>query len=305
MFHAPVLCEEAVALLKISAGGTYLDATVGGGGHAEKILMSLAGRGRLFCCDRDNEALEEARRRLLPFRESVEFLHAPFDAAPGKLRALGVTQVDGVLMDLGISSHQLDEERRGFSFRGDAPLDMRMDAAQDLSAWHVVNTYEEQRLADVLWRYGEERHSRRIARRIVQKRPVETTGGLREVVASGVAGPHLVKTLARVFQAIRIEVNGELDRLTRFLEDLPDFLAPGGRLVVIAYHSLEDRIVKDFMRREAAVLPPRALLPGAGTPGRLVLVTKKPLVPSDAEIGANPRARSAKLRAAERSRADE
>lgn len=304
MYHAPVLCEEAVAFLNVRRSLTYLDGTVGGGGHAERICELLTGGGRLLCVDRDAEALEAAQRRLARFGSRVQFIHAPFDTLRGDIRALGIESFAGILLDLGVSSHQLDEDRRGFSFRMDAPLDMRMDPRQELSAWHVVNTYEEERLADVLWRFGEERFSRRIARRIMSQRPLNTTGELREVASGAVAAAHRVKSLARVFQALRIEVNGELDRLARFLREVPELLQPAGRLVVISYHSLEDRIVKEFMRGEAT--PPRQpeLLPAREVPVRFRLVTKRPVVPTEEECAANPRARSAKLRVAERTAVD-
>jgi len=300
MYHAPVLCKEAVTFLNIRSSLTYLDGTVGGGGHAEQICELLTGGGRLLCVDRDAEALAAAHKQLARFGSRTLFLHAPFDTLSGDIRALDIQCFAGILLDLGVSSHQLDEERRGFSFRTDAPLDMRMDPRQEQSAWHVVNTYDENRLADVLWRFGEERHSRRIARRIVERRPLNTTGDLRKVTSGAVGSAHRVKTLARVFQALRIEVNGELDRLARFLGEVPDLLQPGGRLVVISYHSLEDRIVKEFMRGEA--IPPRqpGFLPVDEIPVRFRLVSRKPIVATEQEIAENPRARSAKMRVAER-----
>jgi len=300
MYHAPVLCEEAVAFLNVSGSRTYVDGTVGGGGHAEKICERLAGDGRLICVDRDVEAIAAARKRLAAFSARLTFVHAPFATLAAELAALNIGKVAGVLLDLGVSSRQLDEGSRGFTFRADAPLDMRMDGRQALSAMEVVNTYEHARLADVLWRFGEERHSRRVAREICRRRPVRTTGALREAVAAAVGGAFAVKSLARVFQAIRIEVNGELDQLESLLSATPFLLAEGGRLVVISYHSLEDRIVKDFMRRESTPAPGRALLPATPGPVRFRLVTRKAVVPGPGEVEQNPRARSAKMRVAER-----
>jgi 16S rRNA (cytosine1402-N4)-methyltransferase len=305
MFHAPVLCDEAVDALVVEGAWTYVDGTVGGGGHALRVGERLGAAGRLICFDADADALAEARTRLASLGDRVTFVHANYSAIGEILRQSGAAPLGGVLLDLGVSSHQVDAGPRGFSFRADEPLDMRMDRRQALSARDVVNGYEETRLADVLWRFGEERMSRRIARRIVARRPLETTGALRDAVASVAGGPHLVKSLARVFQALRIEVNAELDHLAATLEQLPSLLRPGGRIVVIAYHSLEDRLVKDFFRREAAthepsgnrLLPDRALVP------RLRVVTRKPVVASEEEVERNPRARSAKMRVAERTEA--
>jgi 16S rRNA (cytosine1402-N4)-methyltransferase len=300
MFHAPVLCEEAVAFLNISGSRTYVDGTVGGGGHAAVICGRLAGGGRLICVDRDEQAVAAARARLAAYAASVSFVHAPFGTLPDRLAALGIGRIAGLLLDLGVSSHQLDDGARGFTFRADAPLDMRMDARQGVSALEVVNGYTPEHLADILWRYGEERFSRRIARRICERRPVRTTGELREAVSSVIGGAHAVKSLARVFQAIRIEVNGELDQLERLLAATPAMLEEGGRLVVITYHSLEDRIVKDFMRRESTPAPGQAFLPVVAGPVRFRQVTKKAVVPAAGEVERNPRARSAKMRVAER-----
>jgi len=300
MYHAPVLPEEAVAFLNISGSRTYVDGTVGGGGHAVLICERLTEGGRLICVDRDEQALAAARARLAKFADRVTFVHAPFGAVAERLAALGVGRVAGLLLDLGVSSHQLDDGARGFTFRTDAQLDMRMDARQGLSALEVVNTYDAGRLADILWRYGEERHARRIARRICDRRPIGTTGDLRDAVASVTGGAHAVKSLARVFQAIRIEVNGELDQLEEVLTATPGLLAENGRLVVISYHSLEDRIVKEFLRRESTPPPGLPLLPSVPGPVRFRQITRKPVVPSAQEMAKNPRSRSAKLRAGER-----
>jgi 16S rRNA (cytosine1402-N4)-methyltransferase len=304
MYHAPVLCEEAVASLNITGSDTYVDGTAGGGGHAERICERLEANGRLICVDRDAEAITAARERLARYAARVTFVHAPFGTLAGELRALGIGRVAGLLLDLGVSSRQLDDGGRGFTFRADAPLDMRMDRRQGLGALEVVNNYDESRLAEILWRYGEERFSRRIAREICRRRPVRTTGELRDAVSAAAGGAHAVKSLARVFQAVRIEVNDELEQLQELLETTPSLLAAGGRLVVIAYHSLEDRIVKEFLRRESTPPPGRALVPDEPGPVRFRLIGRKAVVPGAEEVRANPRARSAKMRVAERTEHD-
>ncbi len=301
-YHAPVLCDEAIDALLSDPGLTYLDGTVGGGGHAERVCGLLSAKGRLLCFDLDEEAIRFASRRLARFGDRVVFVRANFREMKAELRRIGVDRVGGVLLDLGVSSFQLDEGPRGFSFRSDEELDMRMDRRQQLTARDVVNEYSEEALADILFRYGEERLSRRIARRIAGRRPLRTTGDLSAAVESAVGARFLVKTLARVFQALRIEVNGELDNLSAGLTSALDVLAPGGRLVVVAYHSLEDRIVKEFFRKEAAVVIPSGhkLVPDAPRNPRLRILTPRPVQPSAAEVERNPRARSARLRAAER-----
>jgi len=302
VYHIPVLCREAVDFVVTETGGTYVDGTVGGGGHAEEICSRLRGPGRLLCLDADEEALTSARTRLARFAERTFFVHTNFRNLRAAMAEVGWTRAHGVLLDLGVSSHQLDAPARGFTFREDEQLDMRMDRRQPLTAAELVNTREEQELARLLWEYGEERHARRIARRLVAQRPITTTGALRDVVASAVGGQYLIKSLARVFQALRIAVNGELESLRSVLADAVDCVVPGGRIVVLAYHSLEDRIVKEFFRSESTVQTPRGVPvpPGHEPEPRLHLLTRKPIVPSEEETARNPRARSAKLRAAER-----
>jgi 16S rRNA (cytosine1402-N4)-methyltransferase len=301
-FHIPVLCTEAVDALVVDAEGCYVDGTVGGGGHAEEICKRLRGDGNIICLDADAEALASARLRLQQYAERTTFLHTNFGELAGALQRLHVSLINGLLLDLGVSSHQFDEPERGFSFRGDERLDMRLDQRQLQTAWDIVNTADEKVLASLLWEFGEERQSRRIARHIIAARPVDTTGELRAVVEGAVGGRFLVKTLARVFQALRIAVNHELERLRGVLAQAVDVMAPGGRLVVISYHSLEDRIVKEFLRSESQA-PMDARNPfarGAAPEGHLRLVTRKPVIPTDGEIARNPRARSAKMRIAER-----
>jgi 16S rRNA (cytosine1402-N4)-methyltransferase len=234
--------------------------------------------------DVDEEAIRHATLRLGGTSSRVTFVRANFNNMQAELKLLGITGVNGILLDLGVSSFQLDNSDLGFSFRADGHIDMRMDRRQTTTGWDIVNTYREEDLRTILWKFGEERHGRRIARRIVASRPIDSTVRLRDVVGSAVGGRYLTKTLARVFQAIRIEVNRELESLERILQTSLSFLKPEGRIVVISYHSLEDRIVKTFFRSHAADLE---------------ILTKKPITVSDQEIEVNPRSRSAKMRVAE------
>jgi len=301
-FHIPVLCQEAVDALVTDPDGTYVDGTIGGGGHAETICARLSGPGLLIGLDADEDALAEARVRLAPAGKRVLLAHANFGNLRSVLDESGIGFFHGLLLDLGVSSYQLDAPVRGFSFREDEPLDMRLDRRAPFTARDLVNERSEQELADILWQYGEERQSRRIARRIVTARPIDTTGALRDVVASVVGRQFLNKSLARVFQALRIEVNAELENLKRVLPEAVRRLHPGGRIVVIAYHSLEDRIVKEFFR--SASTPPEsqypALLPQPTVMVPLRVLTRKPVVPAETETALNPRARSAKMRVAEK-----
>jgi 16S rRNA (cytosine1402-N4)-methyltransferase len=301
-YHEPVLCAEALRYLLTDNDGIYVDATVGGGGHAEAICRQLGLRGKLIGFDADVDAIVEAEKRLLPYAPQVTLIRDNFRSMIDALASRGIGNVEGVLFDLGVSSFQLDSAEKGFSFRADDVLDMRMDRRQGLRAWEVVNTYPEERLAQVLREFGEEHGARRIARAIVRQRPVETTGALRTVVEQCVGGRFLMKSLARVFQALRIEVNDELAGLAKALGDVPGLLKPGGRCVVIAYHSLEDRIVKDFFREEASdrIRSAHKYLPDEPRAPRLEILMKKPVTADEAERTRNPRARSAKLRAAAR-----
>jgi 16S rRNA (cytosine1402-N4)-methyltransferase len=304
-FHEPVLRDETLQHLFTIPGGTYVDCTVGGGGHAAALCARLDRSGRLICFDADAEALEQARVRLASCPSRVEFVHENYRHLAAVLRRLGAGPVQGILFDLGVSSHQLDETSRGFSFRSDAPLDMRMDRRASFTARELVNTASAEELEVVIREYGEERFARRIARAIVRARPLETTGALRDSVAGAVRGPMLTKTLARVYQALRIAVNDELRGLGEALRGAVDTLAPGGRIVVIAYHSLEDRIVKELFRGASATYVRAAvpMLPDTPVEPRLRVLTRRPVVPGEAETAANPRARSARLRAAERTTA--
>jgi 16S rRNA (cytosine1402-N4)-methyltransferase len=298
-FHEPVLLHEALQLLLTDPAGIYVDATAGGGGHAAALARNLVAGGRLICFDADEEALRTARVVLAG--TPAELRQANFRNLRQELATLDIHRVTGLLFDLGVSSRQLDDPERGFSFRADEPLDMRMDSRQSLSGRQVVNDYGEGRLADIVFQYGEERHSRRIARNIVQARPLETTGDLRDAVAAAIGhGPFLVKSLARVFQAVRIEVNGELAALAQALRDGTALLSPGGRMVVISYHSLEDRQVKEWFRQESRAVPLGPPPMAAMSSPRLRTLTRKPITPGVEELRLNPRSRSAKLRAAER-----
>jgi 16S rRNA (cytosine1402-N4)-methyltransferase len=301
-YHEPVLAEETLALLITDRDGTYVDGTVGGGGHAEKICEHLGPRGRLIGIDADADAIEASRIRLERFGSRVTLIRANFRHIVSELGTRGVQQLAGIVLDLGVSSHQIDQTERGFSFRADGKLDMRMDSRRPVSAYEVVNSYSQERLEAVLREYGEERAARRIVRSLIRARPVATAGELNGVIERCVGGRYLTKSLARVYQAIRIEVNGELESLREALVSVPDLLLPGGRCVVIAYHSLEDRIVKEFFREEAADRIPshNKLVPDLPRSPRLEILTRKPVTATEQEIARNGRARSAKLRAAER-----
>jgi 16S rRNA (cytosine1402-N4)-methyltransferase len=303
-FHVPVLLSETIELLRPRSGGTYLDGTLGGGGHAEAILEASSPDGRLIGLDRDPAAINEARRRLAHFGNRVELHNESFaevDRTPGLERGM----LDGALLDLGVSSAQIDDKARGFSYRQDAPLDMRMGPrGEPVREW--LSRAEFSEIQRILREYGEERHSHRIARVIVREReraPIDTTGRLREVVESAVpASGHPLKSVARVFQALRILVNDELGALASGLDLYVTALRPGGRLVVIAYHSLEDRMVKLTFRELASdcVCPPDFPICRCDKRSEVDVLTKRPVVPSAREIQANPRARSARLRAAEK-----
>ncbi|HXV20586.1 MAG TPA: 16S rRNA (cytosine(1402)-N(4))-methyltransferase RsmH [Desulfuromonadales bacterium] len=306
--HLSVLPEEVLALLDPVPGGIYLDGTVGGGGHARLILEASAPDGRLIGLDRDPSALRKAAEVLAPFGDRVVLRHRNFSEATGVLTELGINGLDGMLLDLGVSSHQLDEASRGFSFRGEAPLDMRMDPTHGPTAADLVNTAAAEELTRIFREYGEERWAGRIARRIVQVRqqhPLTTTRQLAELVRDTVPGgkaPARIHPATRVFQALRIQVNQELEHVSRGIAEAIVLLKPGGRLVVISFHSLEDRIVKRFFQEEAkgCICPPRLPACVCNHRPRLELLTRKGVRATDAEVEANPRARSAVLRAVRR-----
>jgi 16S rRNA (cytosine1402-N4)-methyltransferase len=290
--HEPVLTSEVLRFLAPAGRGLIVDCTVGLGGHTRALLE--AGASRVLGLDRDRDALGAARHALAAYEDRVELVHADYRDIEDVLDARGIERIDGALADLGVSSMQLDAEGRGFSFRRDEPLDMRMDRSAGPTAADLVNTAGERDLADAIWRFGEERFSRRIARRIVEARgraPIATTGTLAEIVrrAIPVRGHQRIDPATRTFQALRIWVNRELDGLDTFLRAAARRLRAGARLVVISFHSLEDRIVKHTFR---------AL--GEREAGIVTVLTRRPVVPDDEERERNPRARSAKLRAAER-----
>ena len=301
--HTPVMVEEALDALAVQPGGLYVDGTLGGGGHAEAVLEVASPGGLLLGIDADPSALAVARARLARFGDALLLMEGNFRDLASICRAHGFAPVHGVLLDLGLSSLQLSDEARGFSFQTEAPLDMRFGPQQSLTAADIVNTYSEQELAALLWRFGQERHSRAIARRIVRERPLGTTLELARVVQKAVGGGRLrIHPATRTFQALRIVVNAELENLTLALDQARDLLGHGGRLVVISYHSLEDTIVKDFLRREArdCVCPPDTPVCICGHKATLRPVTRGALRPHPAEVAVNPRSRSARLRAAER-----
>jgi 16S rRNA (cytosine1402-N4)-methyltransferase len=294
------LLAETLALLAPRSGGRYCDATLGLGGHAEAVLDASAPDGRLYAFDRDVDALDAARVRLARFGDRVSFHHAPFSRAAAVLKSEGALPVDGCLADLGVSSPQLDRAERGFSFKRPGPLDMRMDQSTGETAAEYLARVDEEELAGVLRDLGEERHARRIARFVVEDRgaqPLRTTGDLAALVARAVPRrEHHKDPATRTFQALRIAINGELGELEKLLGELPGCLAPAGRLAVISFHSLEDRMVKWRFR---ALAEPRRSATGDKVSGFRIL-TKKPVTATDAELEANPRARSAKLRVLER-----
>ena len=304
--HVSVLYQEVVDALRPRPGGRYLDCTLGAGGHAAAILEAAGEGARLLGMDADPEALALARERLEPFGERARLVNANFRQLAETARDEGFVPLDGVLMDLGLSSMQLDTFSRGFSFRRDEPLDMRFDPRQAVTAADIVNGADEAELRKMLYEFGEERHAPRIARAIVQERSrrrIETTSHLVETV-SGVLGPRRdgINSATKTFQALRISVNGELDSLQSALPQALEVLATGGRLAVISFHSLEDRIVKGFMRHEASdcICPPGLPVCVCGKQPSVRLVSRKPIVAMADEVGANPRARSAKLRVAEK-----
>jgi 16S rRNA (cytosine1402-N4)-methyltransferase len=305
--HAPVLLEECIAGLHIRPDGVYVDGTLGFGGHSLEIARRLD-TGRLIGIDRDETAIVRAGERLKPFGDRVTLVHGAFGNLGEILDHLGIPAVDGMLFDLGVSSPQLDEAERGFSYRMDSPLDMRMDRSQSKTARDVVNGYDEEALSRILFTYGEERYARRISAAIVKARalaPIETTDRLVEIIRSAMPAAALREKqhpAKRSFQAIRIEVNGELSEVEQMMQTAPDRLRKGGRLCVISFHSLEDRIVKQGIaaREHGCTCPREAPVCTCGFVQTLRSVTKKPILPAPAECAANPRARSARLRVAER-----
>lgn len=306
--HTTVLLKETVDGLNINPDGVYVDCTLGGAGHSEYLVQQLSPNGRLICFDQDTLAINNAKVRLADYLDRVTFVHSNFRYLKDELYALNIQQVDGILYDLGVSSPQLDTPERGFSYHHDAPLDMRMDQTAELTAFHVVNEWSYEDLVRIFFRYGEEKFSKQIARKIEAARktaPIETTGQLVELIKEGIpaaarrTGGHPAK---RVFQAIRIAVNDELGVAEDSIVDAIDLLAIGGRVSVITFHSLEDRLCKTIFKEASSLpeLPPGLPIIPDNMKPRLKLITKKPIVPTEEELEANNRSRSAKLRIAEK-----
>ncbi len=303
--HTAVLYQSVLEHLAIQPDGSYLDGTIGAGGHAAGILETLSPRGQLLGLDRDPAAIAFVSERLARHKDQLILRQASFAQMGQVARAAGVAPLDGILLDLGLSSRQLDDPERGFAFQHNGPLDMRFDPGEGQSAAELVNELPVEQLAELIARYGEEQASWRIARAIVAARPVETTGDLAAVVSRTVRARERkpgIHPATRTFQALRIAVNRELDALAEALPSAVGLLRPGGRIVVIAFHSLEDRIVKQFFRRAAqdCVCPPEWPVCACDHRATLKIVTRKPIRPSVEETGENPRSRSARLRVAER-----
>jgi len=304
-YHIPVLADEVCRALIVNPEGVYLDGTLGGGGHAEQILGRLASKALFIGVDRDLQAIEYARKRLAGF-PNVRFYHGTFAQMDLALIRFGVEKADGILLDLGISSHQVDESERGFTFRSGVRLDMRMNTTEQIqTAADILNRYDYRDLLRIFREYGEERRAVCIARRIVKQReeqPFSVSDDLVRIIDSCVGRKHVKKSYSRIFQALRIEVNGELEQLKAGLEKTPELLKPGGRLVVISYHSLEDRIVKNFLRKQEnpCECPPELPVCQCGKVPTMKRVRPYLIVPGEKEIRENPRARSAKMRVGEK-----
>ena len=305
--HRSVLLDECIEGLDIKPDGIYLDGTAGGGGHSYEIASRLS-NGKLIAIDRDSAAIKAAGEKLAPLGERAMVVKSNYSDLKAVCRDLGIEGIDGLLLDLGVSSYQLDTAERGFSYNADAPLDMRMDSSNPFSAYNVVNEYSEQELKRVIYEYGEERFAPRIAAAIVrerQKAPIETTGELVSIIkgampaAAKEGGHHPAK---RTFQAIRIEVNGELDIIAPTIRDAVSLMNKGGRIAIITFHSLEDRIVKQTFAELASgcTCPKNFPVCVCGNKPRVKLISKKPILPSEKELEENPRSRSAKLRVAEK-----
>jgi len=306
--HKPVLLHEVIRYLRCTPGKCFVDGTVGGGGHAHAILEETAPDGRLIGIDWDEKALAKARSNLQSYKERLVLVQENFALIGSVLARLHIQAVDGILLDLGLSSFQVDKAERGFSFSLAGPLDMRMDTRQKSTAAHLVNTLSEEKLAEIIWNFGEERWHRRIARHIVRARDeeaIETTDRLARVVYRAIPASKRTRQrhpATRTFQAIRMAVNQELDHLQTFLQGALDWLKPGGRLAIISFHSLEDRLVKQTFAKWARSCRCPAQSPVCQCEGRPLvrLVNKKPVVPGRSEIQANPRARSGRLRVVEK-----
>ncbi|MBQ8792224.1 MAG: 16S rRNA (cytosine(1402)-N(4))-methyltransferase RsmH [Clostridia bacterium] len=305
--HKPVLLDEVIEGLDIQENGIYIDCTMGGGGHSSVIASHLGQNGGLIGFDRDMDAVKVCREKFKDDKR-IKVIHSNYKDAPDVLREMGITEFDGLLIDLGVSSYQLDNGERGFSFNNDGRLDMRMDKRQELDAYYVVNNYSPERLVQILYRYGEEDNAKRIVQKICEYRqlnPIETTTQLKEIIES--AFPKKViygkgGVSKKTFQAIRIEVNGELDGLDKTLETLAGMLKKGGRMAVITFHSLEDRIVKNVFKdlSTGCICPPRTPVCICGHKASVKLVNRKPIIAGEEELKDNSRSSSAKLRVIEK-----
>ena len=310
--HTSVLLGETIQNLRVKPDGLYIDGTLGGGGHSYRIASGLTGTGKLIGIDQDGDAILAAAQRLEPFREKITIIRDNYCNAGNVMKNIGIEKVDGIVLDLGVSSYQLDQGKRGFSYQYDADLDMRMDTRQSVSAKEIINTYSEMELYRVIRDYGEEQFAKNIAKHIVNARkdkPVETTGELNEIIKAAIPakmrreGGHPSK---RTFQAIRIECNRELEVLKNSLGEFIEMLNPGGRLCIITFHSLEDRIVKSAFRENEApcICPPEFPICTCGRVSKGKVITRKPILPSEEEAAENRRAKSAKLRVFERGSRD-
>lgn len=306
--HETVLLEEAVEGLAIKKNGIYVDATLGGGGHSEKIVKQLEGTGHLYAFDQDDRAIASAEKRLAPFKENITIIRSNFASIKEELHKLGVYKVDGVLFDLGVSSPQFDEADRGFSYRYNAPLDMRMDQRQSLTAWHIVNEWSFSDIQRVISRFGEEKFAKQIARKIEtarESKPIDSTFELIDIIKDAIPAPARRKgghPAKRTFQGIRMAVNGELDVMEKALIDSISILREGGRISVITFHSLEDRLCKRIIKEKSSYPElPRGLpiIPESAEP-ELKKITTKPIIPTEQEQEDNRRSHSAKLRIAEK-----
>lgn len=303
--HKPALKEEVLRFLLTNKSGIYYDATLGTGGHTQAILENLGSAGRIVASDRDEKAIQIAKERLSNFSEKIEIGHYLFSQIKDFLKELEIEKIDGFLFDLGLCWLHLEQSERGFSYLKNGPLDMRMDQNQKTTAYLVVNDYPGQKLFQIFSQYGEDRFAKRIARTIEKERDkgkIETTFQLREIIEKIVGSKYRIKSWSRIFQAIRIEVNQELEEIKKGLETALEFLKSGGRIAVISYHSLEDRLVKDKSREWAkgCICPTDLPICQCGRKGLVKILTKKPVIPSDFEIKENSQARSAKLRVVEK-----
>ncbi len=306
--HVSVLLNECIENLNIKPDGVYVDCTMGGAGHSKEIVKRLSAKGRLFCFDQDINAINVAKDRLKEYNDRVVLVHSNFENLKAELESRGIYGIDGVLADLGVSSHQLDEADRGFSYMHDARLDMRMDDRASMSAWQVVNEYSQEDLYTIIKDYGEEKWAKRIAEFIVEERAnhtIDTTFDLVDVIKKAIPkgaridGPHPAK---RTFQAIRIEVNNELGVINTMIRDAVSMMNKGGRICIITFHSLEDRIVKNEFRylNKDCLCPPELPFCQCNKKSELKIITRKPILPSDEEVEFNPRSRSSKLRVGEK-----